>query len=49
MGLLLPLLIGLTLGYWVGWWDAHATVATDCRRVGSFYVGESTFKCEEVK
>lgn len=42
------LLIGLLVGYWMGWIGAHQTVKTECRRLGGFYVGDSVFKCEEV-
>lgn len=32
----------------IGWCYAHVTVATECQRLGSFYVGKNTFKCVEV-
>lgn len=35
-------------GIWVGWVTAHSTVATECERQGSFYVGKKTFKCSEI-
>lgn len=28
-----------------GWIAAHATVATECDRLGSFYVGKTTYVC----
>ena len=31
------------------WGIAHNVIATECKRLGGFYVGSSTFKCEEVK
>jgi hypothetical protein len=43
------LFIGLVLiAYRMGWESAHKTVASECRRLGSFYVGSSTFKCIEI-
>jgi hypothetical protein len=43
------ILIGLLVGYGVGWRAAHITVATECRRLGGFFVGGSIFKCVEIK
>lgn len=36
--------VGLVLVSW-GW--AHQTVATECERLGSFYVGSKVFECKE--
>lgn len=38
----------LRLGWLIGWSHAHQTVAMECRRLGSFYVGKSVFKCTEI-
>lgn len=38
----------LWLGALIGWIYAHATVANECRRLGGFYVGKSTFRCTEI-
>lgn len=40
--------LALWLAYQIGWHDAHYTVARECERLGSFYVGKKTFKCVEV-
>ena len=32
-----------------GWSFAHSTVAVECNRLGSFYVGEKVFECKEKK
>mgnify|MGYP000591313298 CR=1 FL=1 len=32
-----------------GWEAAHSTVATECGRLGAFYVGSKTFECKEKK
>lgn len=47
---LLPTLFILFLiGVVVGWLNAHSTIATECRKLGAFYVGNSVFKCVEEK
>ena len=30
----------------LGWIIAHNTVAVECQKLGSFYVGDKVFKCE---
>jgi hypothetical protein len=42
------ILAALILGYYVGWANAHYTVATECDRLGSFFVGKRVFKCTEI-
>jgi hypothetical protein len=42
-------LIGLVVGCLLGWELAHHTVASECRRLGAFYVGDSVFRCIEEK
>lgn len=44
MGILLALLIG----WYIGWCHAHATVATECKRLGRFYVGRTVYQCVEI-
>lgn len=42
--------LALVWGGWlIGWLHAHHTVAGECRRLGGFYVGKSTFTCTEIK
>ena len=41
-------LLSILLGYTVGWSITHTTVATECTKLGSFYVGDRVFKCTEV-
>lgn len=43
------LFIGYLVGKNDGWVAAHKEVARECRQLGSFYVGSTTFKCVEVK
>lgn len=45
---LLAMLGLIWIGYWIGWWYAHVTVATECERLGSFFVGKRVFKCVEI-
>ena len=40
--------ISFWIGYTVGWIKAHNIVATECIKLGSFYVGNQVFKCTEV-
>lgn len=44
-GYLLAVLIGLLVGYGAGWRAAHITVATECERLGAFFVGERVYEC----
>lgn len=37
------------IGYLVGWASAHRTVAQECTKLGSFYVGKRVFKCTEIE
>jgi len=36
----------LIFGFFLGWVFAHSTVATECVKLGSFYVGEKTYECK---
>lgn len=42
------LFIGYLIGHHDGWVDAHKEVATECKKLGSFYVGREVFKCTEI-
>lgn len=33
------------VGWLIGWCHAHQTVAKECRTLGGFFVGKTTFKC----
>lgn len=44
MRLLIEVLI-VYLAYKAGWVNAHRTVATECERLGSFFVGDKTYYC----
>jgi hypothetical protein len=33
----------------IGWVLAHDTVATECKKLGVFYVGSTVYECKEKK
>lgn len=39
-------MLTLIFGLWLGWTFAHSTVATECVKLGLFYVGEKTYECK---
>ena len=39
----------LGIGFFFGWLYAHSVIATECRKLGRFYVGKSVFNCTEAK
>lgn len=32
-----------------GWYFAHNTVATECERLGKFYVGKNVYQCSKIE
>lgn len=32
--------------YLMGWVIAHAVIASECEKLGSFYVGKSVYECK---
>ena len=32
-----------------GWYFAHSTVATECERLGKFYVGKNVYQCLKIE
>lgn len=40
--------LALLVGIGIGWVAAHGTIATECERLGRFYVGNKTFECRRV-
>lgn len=32
-----------------GWYFAHSTVATECERLGKFFVGKNVYQCIKVE
>jgi hypothetical protein len=43
------MLVIFALGYSVGWYRGHATIAQECIRLGSFYVGKRVFLCTSIR
>ena len=41
-------IISFLVGRRFGWEFAHITVATECKRLGGFFVGKEVFKCVEI-
>lgn len=48
-GALMTWILILLLGWLGGWVHAHHTVAKECERLGSFYVGSKTYHCTKVE
>jgi len=48
MSIVLAIVVSLLVGYAWGWGSAHKTVATECERLGSFYVGAKTYHCTKI-
>ncbi len=46
---MLMLIAGLLIGHLAGWINAHYTVASECEKLGSFYVGKKVFKCTKIE
>lgn len=45
----MKLLLAALVGCLVGWLYAHFIIATECKRLGGFYVGKTVFVCTEIK
>ncbi|WP_448869116.1 hypothetical protein [Delftia acidovorans] len=43
------IILALIVGVAIGWVDAHQTVATECQKLGSFYVGKKVYRCTAVE
>lgn len=39
----------LLVGWLFGWIHAHNTVASECEKLGSFYVGSNVYHCTKVE
>jgi hypothetical protein len=48
MGLLIGV-IAVFIAYRLGWEAAHVTVAKECERLGSFFVGKKTYRCTAIE
>lgn len=43
--LVIPM-VTLIFGLFLGWAFAHNTVAAECGKLGSFYVGDKVYECK---
>lgn len=43
------LIIGIVIGWSMGWVYAHTTVAQECEKLGKFYVGKKVFECTKIE
>lgn len=48
MSIVLAIVVSLIVGYAIGGGFAHKTVATECERLGRFYVGATTYHCTTI-
>ena len=46
---LLIALIAFLSGEWYGWVQSHHVVATECERLGKFYVGKKVYSCVKIE
>ena len=44
----LAIFVGLCVGHFNGWISAHNTIATECEKLGKFYVGDKVFQCTKI-
>lgn len=38
----------IAIGWACGWLNGHYSAASNCERLGAFYVGGKTFECQKV-
>lgn len=41
--------VALSIGWNLGYRGAHHTVASECERLGAFYVGKTIYKCTAIE
>lgn len=41
--------VAIWLAYMHGWYTAHITIATECERIGKFYVKKKVYECAMIK
>lgn len=46
---LLIALIAFLIVKWWGWTEAHHVVATECERLGKFFVGKKVYTCTNIE
>lgn len=45
----LLIVLSFLFGHKVGYQNGHNTVAKECEKLGSFYVGDKTYICTDIK
>lgn len=46
LGAVIVLVVAVFIGNGI-WASAHRTIATECERLGAFYVGDKVYQCQE--
>lgn len=41
----MSIVVGLFIGWAIGFIHGHYKIATECKRLGKFYVDDDTFEC----
>ena len=48
-GIILATVLAFIVGKWYGWVQAHHVVATECERLGKFFVGKKVYSCVKIE
>ena len=48
-GVVLAVVLAFIVGKWYGWAEAHHVVATECERLGKFFVGKKVYICVKIE
>ena len=48
-GIILATVLAFIVGKWYGWVQAHHVVATECERLGKFFVGKKVYSCIKIE
>jgi len=47
--IILVQVLAFLAGKWYGWVQAHRVVATECERLGKFFVGKKVYSCVKIE
>lgn len=47
--IMLAMVLAFLAGKWYGWVQAHYVVATECERLGKFFVGKKVYSCVKIE
>ncbi len=42
-------IILIIIAFYCGWLHAHSTIASECKKLGKFYVGDTVYHCTETE